>query len=69
MFKKIMKTGFNALKEKGKEVMEIREQLEGMSDTALISMFKNHDFSSTNLAIGAELKDRGYSLVNGRWEK
>ena len=38
-----------------------------MSDSSLIAMFKKNDFSSENLAIGAELRDRGYSLVNGRW--
>ena len=38
-----------------------------MSDSSLIAMFKKNDFSSENLAIGSELKDRGYSLVNGRW--
>ena len=67
MFKNLLKAGVKNLQNKAGEVKDIREQLEGMIDSSLIAMFKKNDFSSENLAIGAELRDRGYSLVNGRW--
>lgn len=67
MFKNLLKNGVKNLQKKAGDIRDIKEQLGGMSDSSLIAMFKKNDFSSENLAIGSELKDRGYSLVNGRW--
>lgn len=69
MWEKLVKAGVSEVSKRANKTQKFRERFESMDTNTLLRMFKKADFSEKNLAIGIILKERGYVLKSGEWEK